>query len=142
MRVLTESVNESNIKVEQVKSENIKLFEKMRFMQSYQSPSRNTEEVPFKRDDLTFKYSSIYEDHLDPFSRFHKSEEKRRIEVMNPAERVTLSITKMILTNRYGRWIFVGYSGLLHLLVLVTVYQLSSNSICLKEVHVKPGVTI
>jgi homeobox protein cut-like len=38
---------------------------------------------------------------------------------------VTLSLTRLFVSNRWSRYFFIIYSLLLHLLVMVTLYQLS-----------------
>ncbi|KAJ3058511.1 hypothetical protein HK102_010467 [Quaeritorhiza haematococci] len=81
-------------------------------------------------DGVTSKYRTMYEGSLDPFQRFHRQEEARRLNALNPAERATLSLTRMIVMNKYSRLIFVAYSGLLHCLVIVTLYQLSQWEEC------------
>lgn len=44
---------------------------------------------------------------------------------MNPAERLVLIITQLIVSNRIARWIFIGYLSSLHLLVFSSMYFLA-----------------
>ena len=41
---------------------------------------------------------------------------------MNPAERLVLIVTQLIVSNRIARWIFIGYLSSLHLLVFSSMY--------------------
>ncbi|TPX35076.1 hypothetical protein SmJEL517_g02488 [Synchytrium microbalum] len=84
-------------------------------------------------DATTSKYSNLYESRLDPFSRFSRAEESKRISALHPAERATLGLTKLIVYNRYSRLFFVFYSMCLHLLVMAVVYKLSSIEDCVHD---------
>ncbi len=46
---------------------------------------------------------------------------------MNPAERLVLVITQLIVSNRIARWIFIGYLTSLHLLIFSSMYFLALN---------------
>lgn len=115
--------------------------DRLRKQQQQTVANRNSNE-----EVVTSKYQSMYEGNLDPFQRFNRQvrnnsllcqfishfslflkEETRRLRSMNTAERVTYNLTRMILVNKYSRWLFVCYSGLLHMLVLFSLYELSSQ---------------
>ncbi|KAJ1342404.1 hypothetical protein BSLG_003029 [Batrachochytrium salamandrivorans] len=124
-------------------ADNVKLYEKLRYAESYSvnknssgsTSHRNSSQVGISidpqnsrftgQDNISSKYSGMYEESLDPFRRFHKQEEQRKFHSMNPAERAALGFTRLLSTNKYSRWIFVFYSGALHLLVFFTLFQLS-----------------
>ncbi len=78
-------------------------------------------------DGVSDKYHHLYEGQLDPFKRFGRQEESRRLAAMNPADRAALSITKFIIHNKYSRWIFLAYSACLHLLVFATLVLMSTH---------------
>ncbi|RUS32918.1 CASP C terminal-domain-containing protein [Jimgerdemannia flammicorona] len=62
---------------------------------------------------------------MNPFAEFHRKEESRRYNALNPADKVTLSLTRLFLANRWSRNFLIVYSMLLHLLVMVTLYRMS-----------------
>lgn len=84
-------------------------------------------------EDVTSRYRNMYEGSLDPFQRFTRQEEARRIRNLNPAERVALLLTKWMFMNKYSRLLFVVYSAMLHVLVLFTLYHLSSWEACVHD---------
>ena len=123
--------------VSSLKSDNVKLYEKLRYVE-YKGNSANPKSI-----DLEDKYRTDYEDSLDPFRQFHVHEERRRTRALNPFEQGVLVMTRMLVSNRYSRMIFVIYSSLLHLLVLFTLYQVIEAPPCAKtaglNLKAKPG---
>jgi homeobox protein cut-like len=63
----------------------------------------------------------MYETRLDPFAEFKNRETKSKN--LNPAERVVMLTTQMIIGNKYSRMVFVFYSLALHILVVFAVYE-------------------
>jgi homeobox protein cut-like len=63
----------------------------------------------------------MYETRLDPFAEFKNRETKSKN--LNPAERLVMLTTQMIIGNKYSRMIFVLYSLALHILVVFAVYE-------------------
>ncbi|KTF91229.1 hypothetical protein cypCar_00026997 [Cyprinus carpio] len=64
---------------------NIKLYEKIKFLQSY--PNRAGDS-----DDTVMRYSSQYEERLDPFTSFSKKERLRRYQSLSPWDKATLGL--------------------------------------------------
>ncbi|KAI8927239.1 CASP C terminal-domain-containing protein [Entophlyctis helioformis] len=150
-REQTQTIAELRYEVTNLKSDNVKLYEKLRYSESFFTTGNKGSAVsaprgitidnsmgrrggsgsgPDAADSVSNKYRGMYEDTLDPFRRFHQQEELRRARSMNPAERAALGLTRLLSTNKYSRWLFVVYSGALHLLVFVTLYQLSQCEDC------------
>ncbi|KAJ3192666.1 hypothetical protein HK101_006149 [Irineochytrium annulatum] len=86
--------------------------------------------LPTTSDDVTSRYRTLYDAALDPFQRFHRQEELRRVKDLNPAERGLLTLTRLLAGNRYTRIFFAAYSAALHLLVVATLYMLSQWEEC------------
>ncbi|KAJ3049568.1 hypothetical protein HK097_009454 [Rhizophlyctis rosea] len=151
------TISELRNDIEKLKSDNVTLYEKLRYTQSFQdgtaAAARRNEgswrgdrsrdsgdhhvNIPltydqkrFTQDEVTAKYQTAYEGRLDPFRQFHKQEEARRLRNMNPAERATLNLTRLLAGNKYTRWFFVVYSLMLHMLVFATLYKLSQWEEC------------
>ncbi|KAI8093690.1 CASP C terminal-domain-containing protein [Halteromyces radiatus] len=78
-----------------------------------------------EEDGTTDKYGKLYEENMNPFAQFHRKEEKRRYNALNPADKLTLKMTRMMFSHRWSRYFLIGYALLLHLLVVTTLYQLS-----------------
>ncbi|KAF0287552.1 Protein CASP [Amphibalanus amphitrite] len=73
--------------IDDLRRDNLKLFEKIRFLQSYSS------QKPKKPgQDVESRYSSQYEQSLDPFSSFSRQERARKYSQLSPFEKVTLSM--------------------------------------------------
>lgn len=71
------------------------------------------------------KYGKLYEENMNPFAQFHRKEEKRRYNALNPADKLTLKMTRLMFSHRWSRYFLIAYALLLHLLVVTTLYQLS-----------------
>uniref|UniRef100_A0A2K5CJU0 Protein CASP n=1 Tax=Aotus nancymaae TaxID=37293 RepID=A0A2K5CJU0_AOTNA len=71
--------------LDSLRADNIKLFEKIKFLQSY--PGRGS-----GNDDTELRYSSQYEERLDPFSSFSKRERQRKYLSLSPWDKATLSM--------------------------------------------------
>ncbi|CAM0141975.1 hypothetical protein VKS41_004322 [Umbelopsis sp. WA50703] len=134
--------------VDMLKQDNLKLYEKLKFVHVWREERSNgkqpsasvvsmpdTSGSPYRRfgegtsngkvDDPADKYGKLYEENMNPFTQFHRREENRRYHALNPAEKVTLSLTRLFVSNKWSRYFFIIYSLLLHMLVMVTLYQLS-----------------
>ncbi|KAJ3105442.1 hypothetical protein HDU97_008058 [Phlyctochytrium planicorne] len=182
-RTLHQTVSELRSNLESLQSDNVKLYEKLRYAESFQTSSGNSSYPPYsvddKRDnhviqvsnesrpsrrgtpsarsipssdsfssrnitttssdDVTSRYRSIYDANLDPFQRFNKQEEQRRVNNLNPAERGLLTLTRLLAGNRYTRLFFAGYSVMLHVLVMATLYMLSQWEECRHDHGPPPG---
>ncbi|MGH0134330.1 UNVERIFIED_CONTAM: hypothetical protein FKN15_051732 [Acipenser sinensis] len=65
------------------------------------------------------RYSSQYEERLDPFASFSKRERQRRYLSLSPWDKATLSMGRVILSNKVARTIAFFYTILLHCLVFL-----------------------
>ncbi|XP_054970567.1 protein CASP-like isoform X2 [Pan paniscus] len=85
--------------LDSLRADNIKLFEKIKFLQSY--PGRGS-----GSDDTELRYSSQYEERLDPFSSFSKR-------------------GRLVLSNKMACTIGFFYTLFLHCLVFLVLYKLA-----------------
>ncbi|EHB01673.1 Protein CASP [Heterocephalus glaber] len=104
--------------LDSLRADNIKLFEKIKFLQSY--PSRGS-----SSDDTEQRYSSQYEERLDPFSSFSKRERQRKYLSLSPWDKATLSMGRLVLSNKMARTISFFYTLFLHCLVFLVLYKLA-----------------
>ncbi|KAF8608787.1 hypothetical protein BDV93DRAFT_518842 [Ceratobasidium sp. AG-I] len=139
LRKQFESISELRSEIKSLQSDNMKLYEKVRYMQSYRdegSASWSSLAVPQASNDLG-KYRTMYEDSLNPFQAFRGHEAARAVQDLNVVERSVLVITRQVLGNRRARTAFIGYAFFLHGLVLYITYQCAGSSE--KSVRLPPG---
>uniref|UniRef100_A0A3B5AE49 Protein CASP n=1 Tax=Stegastes partitus TaxID=144197 RepID=A0A3B5AE49_9TELE len=83
--------------LDSLRADNIKLYEKIKFLQSYPGRAGGS-------DDTVMRYSSQYEERLDPFASFSKR-------------------GRVILSNKMARTIAFFYTLFLHCLVFLVLYK-------------------
>ncbi|CAB1349324.1 unnamed protein product [Coregonus sp. 'balchen'] len=91
--------------LDSLRADNIKLYEKI------------------NDDTVTVRYSSQYEERLDPFASFSKRERQRRYLSLSPWDKATLSLGRGILSNKMARTIAFFYTIFLHCLVFLVLYK-------------------
>ncbi|XP_055752604.1 uncharacterized protein LOC129832506 [Salvelinus fontinalis] len=87
------------------------------FLQSYPGRAGGSD------DTVTVRYSSQYEERLDPFASFSKRERHHRYLSLSPWDKVTLSLGRSILSNKMARTITFFYTLFLHCLVFLVLYE-------------------
>ncbi|XP_072248471.1 cut-like homeobox 1b isoform X10 [Leuresthes tenuis] len=102
--------------LDSLRADNNKLYEKIKFLQSYPGRAGGS-------DDTVMRYSSQYEESLDPFSSFGKRERQRRYLSLSPWDKATLSLGRVILSNKVARTIAFFYTLFLHCLVFLVLYK-------------------
>ena len=122
--------------IEGLRGDNVKLYEKIRFLQSYNSNDRkfikssisgsafagsNNDEVILNR------YTNEYEQKLDPFSKFTKTEKQSRIQNLKIHDKFTLSLGRFILSSKTARFIFFLYFLVIHLLIFLSSYKIAHS---------------
>uniref|UniRef100_A0A8C2ZX42 Protein CASP n=1 Tax=Cyclopterus lumpus TaxID=8103 RepID=A0A8C2ZX42_CYCLU len=75
--------------LDSLRADNIKLYEKIKFLQSYPGRAGGS-------DDTVMRYSSQYEERLDPFASFSKRERQRRYLSLSPWDKATLSLVRTV----------------------------------------------
>lgn len=148
------TISELRTEVKSLQSDNLKLYEKVRYMQSYREQGSVSQLDPLPpssssslngnrngsgggggRDELG-KWRTRYEEAMNPFEAFRGREATRAYEALNPVERGVLVLTRGIIGNRRARTAFIFYATALHLLVVVTVYECAWSS---GQLQVQPG---
>ncbi|XP_005742149.1 cut-like homeobox 1b isoform X3 [Pundamilia nyererei] len=102
--------------LDSLRADNIKLYEKIKFLQSYPGRAGGS-------DDTVMRYSSQYEERLDPFASFSKRERQRRYLSLSPWDKATLGLGRVILSNKMARTIAFFYTLFLHCLVFLVLYK-------------------
>lgn len=117
-RMAQHTIQALQSELDSLRADNIKLFEKIKFLQSY--PGRG-----IGSDDTELRYSSQYEERLDPFSSFSKRERQRKYLGLSPWDKATLGMGRLILSNKTARTIGFFYTLFLHCLVFLVLYKLA-----------------
>ncbi|KAM6118347.1 protein CASP isoform 5-T5 [Phoenicopterus ruber ruber] len=115
-RMMQHTVQALQSELDNLRADNIKLYEKIKFLQSY--PGRGG-----SRDDTEQRYSSQYEERLDPFSSFSRKERQRKYLSLSPWDKATLSMGRLILSNKTARTVAFFYTLFLHCLVFLVLYK-------------------
>ncbi|XP_031558255.1 protein CASP-like [Actinia tenebrosa] len=115
--------------VDSLRSDNVKLYEKIKFLESYPTKGSSA-----KDDEAAFsRYSSQYEQRLDPFAAFSQREKQQRYMGLSPHEKVTLNMGRFLLGNKMARTISFFYLLLLHLLVFLVLYKMAHTESCKRD---------
>ncbi|XP_074120263.1 protein CASP isoform X7 [Sminthopsis crassicaudata] len=115
-RLTQHTIQALQSELDNLRADNIKLYEKIKFLQSYPSHGGGS-------DDTELRYSSQYEERLDPFSSFSKRERQRKYLSLSPWDKATLSMGRLILSNKMARTIGFFYTLFLHCLVFLVLYK-------------------
>lgn len=117
---------------ESLRLDNTKLFEKMRYLQSYNKNSVNNRSNAYSRQnsrDLDLEaLEQRYEASVDPFRQFSKTERQRKLQEMSPMERTVFVVSKAMLGSKETRIFLFFYVLAMHLLVFSTTYHWSHNA--------------
>lgn len=100
-----------------LKSDNLELYEKTRYMASH---AQSGTKAPAPSSSGA-KYRDAYEEGLTPFQQFRGRETDRMYSRLTPVERVTLALAKGILRNRVTRNVFSAYVLALHVVTVMLV---------------------
>ncbi|CAL1706846.1 unnamed protein product [Somion occarium] len=128
-------ISELRSEVKSLQADNLKLYEKVRYMQSYREDTSlrpsTLDPIPSSsagRSDDMSKYRTRYEEAMNPFQAFQGREATRAYDSLNPLERGVLILTRAILGNRRTRTAFICYAIFLHVLVMFTTYECTTSS--------------
>ncbi|GAB6033705.1 hypothetical protein CHUAL_013820 [Chamberlinius hualienensis] len=114
--------------VEKLREDNVKLYEKIRFLQVY-TGTNNTNEGEMERS-----YLRQYESSLDPFTTFSRRERQTRRSNLSPIEQLTLGMGQLILSNKTARIVTFLYILLLHILVFGVIFKLAYNESWVRDI--------
>jgi len=123
---------------EQLRGDNVKLYEKVRYLSS--ALSNGYGEVgsgTVARSEVDLEaLETRYEKKVDPFKQFANDERRRAVNKMGPIETVVFVVAKMALGNKEARSVLFFYVLGLHLLCFLTTYHWSHEMGCHDfEVH-------
>lgn len=114
--------------IESMRLDNVKLYEKIKFLQNYRPNSFYTNTV--NDDEAGRKYAGQYEEQLDPFAKFSKSERHRKYTSLSPHDKITLNMGRFILGNKVARTFVFVYTIIIHCLLYLVLYKFGNTSDC------------
>ncbi|ORX40652.1 CASP C terminal-domain-containing protein [Kockovaella imperatae] len=146
LRKQFESISDLRAEVKSLQADNLKLYEKVRYMQSYRDapaagPSRaGMLNGVMRREDEIGRYKDKYEESMNPFEAFKGREAQRAIQALNPLERAVFALTRAIIGNKRARSLFILYAACLHLLILFVLWNTmaASDSKAHEMIPIKP----
>ncbi|KAL7522637.1 hypothetical protein ACHAWX_007337 [Stephanocyclus meneghinianus] len=120
---------------ESLKTDNTKLYEKVRYLQTFNSGSSQGGSAYMRsgRNDRDLDLEALeqrYEASVDPFRQFSRAERLRKFNEMSPMERIVFIGAKTMLANKQMRTVLFFYILVMHLLVFGTTYHWSHSSSC------------
>ena len=117
--------------VDGMRADNVKLYEKIKFLQGFQGASGGTRPRngggASSGSDVESRYKNTYEQKLDPFSTFGHQERQRRYGQLNVFEKIILSFVQFMMSNKFARLFVFAYSVLLHILVFTVLMKMAYN---------------
>lgn len=124
-KTLSQTKLESEIT--QLKKDNQKLYERIRYLSSYSNFKKSRSVEPSM--DVEAQYASNYEESLHPLADFCNSEREWYQSTMSPLQKIFMSLASKILSNNTTRMLFLFYCAGLHVLVmLMSIYLFNSSS--------------
>jgi len=113
---------------ESLKVDNTKLYEKVRYLQSYATSSGVNARAKASLADRDLDLEALeqrYEASVDPFRQFSRAERQRKMKEMSPMERTVFFVARTVLGSKEMRTVLFFYVLGMHLLVFVTTYHWS-----------------
>lgn len=143
-RKLIERVEKLNADLEALKNDNVRLYGKIRFVQSYQQNGASGAALSAAEagvvgasaaDDegssaFLGKYRVMYEDMSNPYTLFNRRERHKRMSEMSAPERLTLRAGQRALSSRASRLLVFSYVLALHFLVVLVLSTASVHGSC------------
>ncbi|CCH42968.1 hypothetical protein BN7_2514 [Wickerhamomyces ciferrii] len=129
LKTKTNQINELKSQLIKLQKQNQELFERTRYLSSYQGSVRrnNTSNNSFtNQSDPERQLEQSYEESLHPLAKFRARETERINSKLGTLERIFLSFAKAILANKTSRLLFLCYCFGLHFLVMImSIYVMS-----------------
>jgi homeobox protein cut-like len=122
--------------IDRLRSDNVKLYEKIKFLQSASGTNKSSKhrlassnDDPYSHEDniVLNKYTSEYEKRLDPFAKFNYNEKQKRYANLKLHDKFTLNFGRFILSNKMARLIFCAYFFIIHILIFISSYHMAHH---------------
>jgi homeobox protein cut-like len=123
--------------IDRLRSDNVKLYEKIKFLQSAAGANKSSKnrmssvsDDPYSNEDTNIvlnKYTTEYEKRLDPFAKFNYNEKQKRYANLKLHDKFTLNLGRFILSNKMARLIFCAYFFIIHILIFISSYHMAHH---------------
>ncbi|CBQ72464.1 related to Cutl1 or CASP protein [Sporisorium reilianum SRZ2] len=148
-----ETISELRTEIKTLQADNLGLYEKVRYLQSYAPASSGSGGKVGARGDSVIhigtggagrtdasgaypppssrgddKYRAKYEEAMNPFEAFRGREQSRAMAQLNPLERALHILTRLVLSHRRMRLFFMVYAIFLHFLIFGMLFEVSHTS--------------
>jgi len=158
LRKQFETISMTRNEMKSLQNDNLKLYEKVRYLQSYRdslgSTTLNDQSSRFKRfnssipstvsrkDEELSKYRGIYEEHMNPFEKFRGRERMGALQALNPLDKLVLHTANFVLGNRLTRNLFLIYVLTLHALLFFTYGESAWRSDDMQRSTLRPPIPV
>jgi len=126
-RSLEQKSKALELQLKSLKSDNVKLYEKIKYLQTYgtgQLTDVTTNDIEARSEGVENRYKEMYEATVNPFVAFNRKVKSDRYKSLNPAEKLILSTTKFFLSTKKTRLFLFTYMVCLHMLVFITLWRM------------------
>ncbi|KAK9858886.1 hypothetical protein WJX84_001830 [Apatococcus fuscideae] len=113
--------------LDSARADNVALVERLRFVQGYQSQQRRRA-GDVERGEVESRYSSAYEEKINPFADFRSKERESRRRQMHVADRLMYEFWQLISGDKWARIFVFAYTLLGHFLVFWVLARYSHQS--------------
>ncbi|VDN03904.1 unnamed protein product [Thelazia callipaeda] len=117
---------------EKIREDNVKLFEKIKFLQIYGSKVGQAV-VKIESDETEARYENDYEKHLDPFKKFNMQEKRRKYGQLRVYDKAAFTLGQWLMNSGHSRIFFFIYLMFLHIMVIVVLYRFALAGSCLRD---------
>jgi homeobox protein cut-like len=129
---VTQQTNKHKQRAAKLEADNVALYEKIRYLQHYsgsggdagrsgssmrRANSNQMEEGLEEGGAVETKYKQIYEEKMNPFTAFHRSQTQMMHSKLSTPEKIVLSSSRLITATKFGRTFVLVYTVCLHGLV-------------------------
>jgi len=124
-----------------LKTDNTKLYEKLRFLQNFAANSKNKPMNTSSLIDRDVDLEALeqrYEASVDPFKQFNRTERLRKLKEMSHMERMVFYAAKTVLSSKQMRTALFIYVCSMHLLVFITTYHWAHETCAGLDEHDMP----
>lgn len=151
LRKQFETISELRTEIKTLQADNLGLYEKVRYLQSYGPAGGRRSGAGAGGDSVIQigvgatgrtdaseayppprmghdKYRAKYEESMNPFEAFRGREQSRAMAQLNPLERALHILTRLVLSHRRMRLFFMAYAILLHFLIFGMLFEVSHTS--------------
>lgn len=129
MTFLTQQLDGQKIEANRLQTDNIKLFERIKFLEAFNNKKPLVKEnVDTELGELLHQYQPAYEDRLDPFRLFFQNEIVRRFKSLGQTDRTVWKLGRIFLTNKFIRRFMVTYFAVLHVILLYILFRGSGHA--------------